>query len=99
MSNDGKRIVSASADGTIKVWNALNGSEISTLKGHRKIVEVCSFSPNPDEGRILSADRDGNIMVWDTVTGDQVVPSFFGDKDTEADCNFSFNGNFIVVAS
>ena len=99
VSNDGKRIVSASADGTIKVWNALNGSEISTLKGHRKIVEVCSFSPNPDEGRILSADRDGNIMVWDTVTGDQVVPSFFGDKDTEADCNFSFNGNFIVVAS
>ena len=99
VSNDGKKIISASADGTIKVWNALNGSNIATFKGHHKLVEVCRYSPKLDDRRILSADRDGNMMVWDSVTGDQVVPSFFGDKDTEADCNFSFDGKFIVAAS
>ncbi len=33
-SPDGKRLASASQDGTVKVWDAATGQEILTLKGH-----------------------------------------------------------------
>jgi WD40 repeat protein/AAA+ ATPase superfamily predicted ATPase len=100
ISPDGKNIVSASSDGTLKIWDAENGKEISTLEGHNTdedhvlTVSDCRFSP--DAKRLLSADRDGRMMLWDPATGNKLTP-FFGDKDVESECNFSFDGKYIVV--
>jgi hypothetical protein len=33
-SPDGRRLASASQDGTVKVWDAATGQEVLTLKGH-----------------------------------------------------------------
>ena len=43
---DGARIVSGSADKTIKVWDASSGEELRTLKGHTESVFSASFSPD-----------------------------------------------------
>ena len=36
-SPDGKRLASASADETVKVWDAATGQETLTLKGHTEL--------------------------------------------------------------
>ena len=52
-SPDGKRLASASADGTVKVWDAATGQETLTLKGHTGEVNSVAFSP--DGKRLASA--------------------------------------------
>ena len=54
-SPDGKRIVSGSADQTVKVWDAATGQEPSTLKGHTGAVTSVAFSP--DGKRIAIGER------------------------------------------
>ena len=38
-SQDGRRIVTGSADHTAKVWDAASGKELLTLKGHTNGIE------------------------------------------------------------
>ncbi len=60
-SSDGCRILSASDDKTIKIWE-LDGRCIQTFKGHEDKVRSCCFSP--DGTRILSASEDGTLRLW-----------------------------------
>ena len=62
-SPDGKRIVSASDDETVKVWDAQTGECIRTLKGHKYCVWSAAFSP--DGSRIVSASHDETLRIWD----------------------------------
>ncbi len=62
-SPDGKRIVSAGLDRTVRVWDAQSGQETLTLKGHTGDVSSVAFSP--DGRRIVSGSGDGTLKVWD----------------------------------
>jgi WD40 repeat protein/serine/threonine protein kinase len=71
-SPDGKRLASASADGTLKVWDAQTGKELFTLKGHTGYVNQVVFSP--DGKRLASVGggatvEEGEVKVWDAHTG------------------------------
>jgi len=57
-----KKILSASDDKTIKVWDATTGYEIQTLKGHNDKVTMLSISN--DGKKFLSISKD-EIKVWD----------------------------------
>ena len=70
-SPDGKRLASASEDGTVKLWDAATGQETLTLKGHTDIVTSVAFSP--DGKRLASASRDGTVKVWDAATGQEIL--------------------------
>ena len=61
-SPDGARIVSASGDRTVRVWNAATGECELTLKGHGD--RVCSASFSPDGAKIVSASDDRTVRVW-----------------------------------
>jgi WD40 repeat protein len=72
-SPDGQRIVSASWDGTIRIWEVETGLELATLRGHTGYnllggaresahIEKCAFFP--DGRRVVSAGSDA-IKVWD----------------------------------
>jgi len=60
---DGKRLVGAAADKTLKVWDATTGEELLSLEGHAEpVVGVC-FSR--DGTRIASVAKDGTVIVWE----------------------------------
>jgi WD40 repeat protein len=67
LSGDGKTLVSASSDKTIKVWDVDTGHERATLKGHTDTVWSVALS---DDGKTLvSASWDDMVKVWDMDTG------------------------------
>ena len=73
ISPDGKRIVSGSADQTVKVWDAATGQEALSLKGHTDGVSSVAFSP--DGKRIVSAEpRTIRRRCGDAVTGQAKGP-------------------------
>ncbi|KAJ6256962.1 Vegetative incompatibility protein [Drechslerella dactyloides] len=65
-SHDGKTIVSASYDGTIRLWDVATG--IEQIRKHYPIAMKClALSPN---GTVLGlALSDDTIRLWDTATG------------------------------
>ncbi|KIM21165.1 hypothetical protein M408DRAFT_333630 [Serendipita vermifera MAFF 305830] len=71
-SPDGRRIVSGSADNTIRVWDAETGKTVmGPLNGHSGWVNSVSFSP--DGRRIVSGSEDMTIRIWDAVTGETMI--------------------------
>ncbi len=73
-SPDGARVVSGSADSTVKIWNAANGNLERTLNLQNE--EVISVAFSPDGTKIVSgtikeipngtpwADRIGTVKIW-----------------------------------
>jgi WD40 repeat protein len=62
-SPDGKRLVSASADYTLLLWDVRTGKTIGDpLTGHGKEVFSAAFSR--DGRRIVSGMGDGTIRLW-----------------------------------
>ncbi|MFB3786612.1 MAG: WD40 repeat domain-containing protein, partial [bacterium] len=72
-SPDGRRIVSASRDGTAKVWDVDSGAIVSDFVGHATGVIYARFFP--DGRRVLSADNDHRAYIWDTQTA-QIEQTF-----------------------
>jgi hypothetical protein len=59
-SPDGKRLVTGSSDGMAKVWEAVSGRELLTLKGH-----TSPLSWSPDGKRLATASDGGMPKVWE----------------------------------
>jgi len=64
---DGRRMVSASDDGTLKVWDLASGRAEATLQGHADRVTACAVTP--DGRRVVSGSWDHTLKVWDVQAG------------------------------
>ena len=62
LSPNGERLVSGSADRTMKLWRMEDGSLIGSLFGYTS--EVTSVAFSPDDKFVISGGEDG-IAVWD----------------------------------
>src|SRR4029077_6790281 len=75
-SRDGRFLVSASLDRTVKVWDAASGTLIATLE-HAEPVRCVAFSP--DGRRLASASgraqsgRSGTVTLWDSQSWKKVA--------------------------
>ncbi|KAG5981777.1 hypothetical protein E4U55_002579 [Claviceps digitariae] len=67
ISPNGKFVASASADGSIKLWDALTGAHMDTLIGHMAGVSCLAWTP--DSNILASGSDDKAIRLWDRVTG------------------------------
>jgi WD40 repeat protein len=59
---DGGRLVSASADRMVKIWDTTTGQELGTLYGHSGGVKRVVFYR--DGWRLASASADQTVKVW-----------------------------------
>ncbi|XRB25260.1 EF-hand domain-containing protein [Pseudoscourfieldia marina] len=95
-SADGTRIVSASWDQTVRVWDATTGACISVLEGHSSTVTSASYSA--DGTRIVSASGDETVRVWDATTG-ACISVLEGHSGDVTSASYSTDGTRIVSAS
>ena len=61
-SPDGRHLASASADKTVRVWDASSGQTLLTYSGHTGTVASVAWSP--DGKRLASASEDQTVQVW-----------------------------------
>lgn len=64
-SPDGSRVVTASDDGKIKIWDVVSGFCLNTFEEHTSSVTAVRFAK---KGQVLfSASLDGTVKAWDLI--------------------------------
>lgn len=91
---EGKFILSASRDKTVKLWDAESGMEMRSFIGHQQTVNGISYAEN----RVATSSADNTAIVWDLLSGNIVWQSeeFSGYVTAVA---FSSSGNLLAVGS
>ena len=100
VSPNGAWIVSASADNTLKIWDAATGQELHTLTGHTSWVQSCAVTP--DSARIISACVK-SLKIWDIASGQELRTILTGNTTWNMGnavcCAISPDGTWIVSGS
>jgi WD40 repeat protein len=95
-SPDGERIVTASSDGTARLWDATSGAELHVLRGHEGTVSSPAFSP--DGERVVTASEDGTARLWDVASGEELHVLRAHGREVRS-ALFSPDGTQVVTAS
>jgi eukaryotic-like serine/threonine-protein kinase len=72
LNADTKRLITASRDGTARVWNIPSGEPVTGPLDHGKEVTWCAF--RPDGLLVATASADKTARVWDARTGEPASP-------------------------
>ena len=106
LSPDGKRIISASSDKTIRVWDIYTGKLISSFSFDYKgdMVEIYN---SYDLNKVLSHDKKlltsywgtDSIRIYDIENGRQYGKTLRGHTDIINSVVFSYNGKYIISSS
>ncbi len=93
-SADGRRLLTAHRDGTVRVWNVDSREQVHQFQGHRGLVWDATFSP--DERIVASAGMDGTVRLWDTEDGQELL--ILRDRQSFTSVDFSPDGRLLLVA-
>jgi WD40 repeat protein len=67
---DGRSLVSASHDGTVKIWNLATQRAGLTLKGHVGPIDCVAFTH--DESLMATGGADGDVRLWPTASNAEI---------------------------
>ena len=96
VSGDGRLVVSASYDQTLKIWELKSGRELRTLKGHSEWAKGVAVSGN---GRLaVSASDDQTLKVWEVASGRE-LHTLEGHSNWVESVALSRDGRLAVSAS
>lgn len=95
-SPDGTRLATASADKSVKLWDAETGQELKTFNGHTNAVGRVVFSS--DGTRLASGSFDGTAKIWDLKTGEERM-SLAGAGASVFGIAFSPDGKLIATGN
>jgi WD40 repeat protein len=91
----GDRLVTASDDGTARVWDAFNGTPLTAPLLHEGPVHWAHFSPSQD--KIVTAGKSHRAGLWDIETGRLDVWLEHGEGEIFS-AAFSSDGSRLVTA-
>jgi eukaryotic-like serine/threonine-protein kinase len=108
-SADGRRILTAALDNTVRLWHAETGLPMGMPLVHdraaiqhpelfnrgQKCLQAC-FSP--DGAKVATASVDGTARVWDGVSGDPLTPPL-RHEDWVTAVGFNRDGSLIATGS
>ncbi|MEC4985625.1 MAG: caspase family protein, partial [Oscillatoria sp. PMC 1076.18] len=93
-SPDGNKIVSGSADGTLKIWTKDGISVNSIEDNHGHEVTVWSVEFSPDGRSFASASSDKIIKIWSE--SGEFLGNLIGHTEAVYGLSYSPNGNLIA---
>nr|AFJ24811.1 WD repeat containing protein-61 [Schmidtea mediterranea] len=95
-SHDGQRLVSASDDGQIKVYDVTSGSVVTTLTGHSNWVLGVDFCA--DNRHIVSCSSDKTVRIWD-LNNNARIQTLYDHDDVIFGVRYNPQGNRLVSVS
>ena len=103
-NSDGNILATGSRDGTAKLWNASNGSLITTLEGHSNPVSTLAFNP---DGNILATgssdilgtgNEESTVKLW-RVSDGSLITTLEGHIDSIGTLAFHPEGDILATGS
>jgi WD40 repeat protein/DNA-binding SARP family transcriptional activator len=91
----GGALVTASEDGTARVWDLATGRERSTFRGHN--APVHRVAVNPDGTRVATASDDRTVKLWDPTDGRELL-TLTGHDNAVFGVAFSPDGRLLASA-
>ena len=70
-SRDSTKLLTASGDKLVRVWNVATHQEVATLEGHTAQVLGASFNSNATQ--VVSGGADKQLKVWDIATKERII--------------------------
>jgi WD40 repeat protein/serine/threonine protein kinase len=97
-SNDGTRIITAGGDGTVRIWDAANGTLVRELTHAGKRPRYGAVTALPDGKRVAAIDVKGEVAhVWDTATG-ALLAELRNDATGFFSIAFSADGRWLATS-
>lgn len=104
LDRSGKRLLTASADGTARLWDFASGKELRVLRGHNSAVTSAVLSS--DEQTIVTTGADGTAIVWPIASSGESnsaapseVRAMLAHKGPVNDAAFAPDGRTVATAS
>src|SRR5204862_6477069 len=71
ISSDERILVAGHSNGTIKMWDAIDGRELATFQGHYRWITDVAFTP--DGKLMITSSEDGLVKLWEPTTHREVA--------------------------
>src|SRR4029079_9358640 len=91
-SRNSSRVLTASADGTARIWRTADGAPLATFT-HGAPVNAADLSR--DGHYVVTAGRDGSAFLWDAASGKRLRRFAQGSEGTDA--RFSPDSKLVVT--
>ncbi|KAI5079782.1 hypothetical protein GOP47_0005261 [Adiantum capillus-veneris] len=79
------KVAAGYGDGSVRIWNIIDGSCETTLNGHKKAITALCY--NTVGALLASGSKDTDIIIWDAI-GEAGLFRLRGHKDQVTDVRF-----------
>ncbi len=92
-SADGEHILAGASNGSLQIWRASDGAQVTTLSAHD--FAVTGLARSPDDGIVATASVDETVQLWNIESG-QALSTLYGHKGPVLTVALSGDGGLVA---